>query len=139
MQSGGEYSIKHDICKWNYTFYTTFQITKSGEPVTKLDTSSPKQPFELIFFAATESCSANWLRVLKTDEQKQQRVIVSVPSAVHSHKPPLDKLLTEMGVLNENSKCLEIFGRYLIPNWTTFGNQCLKFQDLNYFEKMWYK
>ena len=58
-------------------------------------------------------------------------VICSVPSAVHSHKPPLDSLLQKMfspqldldwAALSK----LEIFGRNLQPGWTTVGNQpCL--------------
>ena len=56
-------------------------------------------------------------------------VIISVPSAFHSHKPPLDNLL-QMYVGDdedwERKRKLEIFGRNLLPGWTTVGNQpCL--------------
>ena len=94
---------------------------------------SSKHPYELIFFASRESCKKKWETILGNGEK--QRVIVSVPSAIHSHKPPLSQIFQELNVIQEDSKCLEIFGRYLIPNWTTFGDQCLKFQDINYFYK----
>ena len=33
------------------------------------------------------------------------------------------------------SEKLELFGRYLLPGWTTFGNEALKFQQLAYFHQ----
>ena len=109
------------------------QITTSGEPISKLDAKSSKQPYELIFFASTETCKKKWETIL--GNSAEQRVIVSVPSGIHSHKPPLHQIFTELKVIQEDSHCLEIFGRYLIPNWTTFGNQSLKLQNIKYFYK----
>ena len=88
----------------------------------------------MIYFATRESSKQKWESILANNVK--ERVIVSVPSAIHSHKPPLDKIFRELNVIEENSNCLEIFGRYLIPHWTTFGNQCLKFQNIKYFEKL---
>lgn len=33
--------------------------------------------------------------------------------------------------LPENPKCLEIFARYLLPEWTSWGLEVLKFQHLS--------
>ena len=62
------------------------------------------------------------------------RVIISVPSAIHSHKPPLIEVFKELNMIDENSECLEIFGRNLTPGWTTFGNEALKLQNIRYFD-----
>ena len=58
---------------------------------------------------------------------------LSVPSAIHSHKPPLDEILSDLGLLKNRGKRLELFARYLMPNWTSFGNQVLKLQQRQYF------
>ena len=64
-----------------------------------------------------------------------RRVIISVPSTIHSHKPPLIEVLIELNMIDANSECLEIFGRYLTPGWTTFGNEALKLQNIHYFDR----
>ena len=33
--------------------------------------------------------------------------------------------------LSTNPKCLEIFARYLLPGWTSWGLEVLKFQHLS--------
>ena len=66
-------------------------------------------------------------------QNSSKRVIVSVPSAIHSHKPPLVKVFEELKIIDEHSTCLEIFGRYLTPHWTTFGNEAIKLQNIKYF------
>ena len=60
-------------------------------------------------------------------------VLVSTPSGIHSHKPPLWPVLRDLGILKIDDQCLEIFGRYLLPNTVTVGNQCLIFQDKDVF------
>ena len=39
----------------------------------------------------------------------------------------------DLGILKIDDQCLEIFGRYLLPNTVTVGNQCLIFQDKDVF------
>nr|XP_022319134.1 methyltransferase-like protein 4 isoform X3 [Crassostrea virginica] len=48
-------------------------------------------------------------------------VIMSVPCALHSVKPPLDEVLKRY--LKENPRCLELFARNMWPNWTSWGNE----------------
>lgn len=56
-------------------------MTKSGETICDFSYSSVKQPFEfLIFGCLNENLST------KIPDKK---IIMSVPSAIHSHKPPI--------------------------------------------------
>jgi len=81
-----------------------------------------KKPYEQIIIATARD---------KDLEIENDYVFVSIPSLVHSHKPPIFPLLQKQGFIfpEQKDKCLEIFGRYLLPNCTTYGNQCLLFQD----------
>ena len=105
------------------------KVTRSGEPVVDLD-KIHKQTFEYLFVCSRQDITAAAAGAFVP------RIICSVPSAVQSHKPPLSDVLDKVfGVKAEKeSRNLEVFGRYLLPHWTTVGNQCLKFQDLKYFE-----
>lgn len=60
------------------------QITASGEPVCSFSSPNGKQPFEQIILACKSSRNCDRLKVLNG------KIIVSVPSALHSHKPPLE-------------------------------------------------
>ena len=78
-------------------------------------------------------------------EELKNKVLCSVPSAVQSHKPPLAEVIEDafgIGASDLRSniplsglRCLEVFGRYLLPGWTTVGNQCLMLQGEHYFEE----
>ena len=56
-------------------------------------------------------------------------VLISTPSGIHSHKPPLWPLLRDLNLVQADDQCLEFFGRYLLPNTVTVGNQSLLLQD----------
>ena len=64
-------------------------------------------------------------------DAKDGLVIFSVPSGIHSQKPPMTDLRNavvgrQMYRSWERLDKLEIFGRYLLPGWVTVGNQpCL--------------
>ncbi|TMS09126.1 Methyltransferase-like protein 4 [Larimichthys crocea] len=62
---------------------------------------------------------------------EDQRLIVSVPSALHSQKPSLSEVLKPY--VGGEAKCLELFARCLQPGWTSWGNEVLKFQHTSYF------
>ena len=73
---------------------------------------------------------------LANAEELEKKVLCSVPSAVQSHKPPLVEVIEDaFGINAGESRCLEVFGRYLLPGWTTVGNQCLMLQGEHYFEE----
>ncbi|XP_062612311.1 N(6)-adenine-specific methyltransferase METTL4-like [Saccostrea cucullata] len=60
------------------------------------------------------------------------RVIISVPCALHSVKPPLFEVLKKY--LKENPRCLELFARNLWPHWTSWGNEVLLHQHMDFYE-----
>lgn len=106
------------IAKWYWV-----KVTMSGETVCDFSETHGKQPYELLIIGASESNS----------EIPREKLIVSVPSAMNSHKPPLSEIFAPY--LKENPKCLEIFARYLLPNWTSFGYEALKFQHISFFTR----
>ncbi|GBG82168.1 hypothetical protein CBR_g34449 [Chara braunii] len=59
-------------------------------------------------------------------------VIISRPGA-HSRKPVLRRLLEGFVPGQGVVKPLELFARNLLPGWTSWGNEPLKFQDQKYF------
>ncbi|XP_014667341.1 PREDICTED: methyltransferase-like protein 4 isoform X2 [Priapulus caudatus] len=61
------------------------------------------------------------------------QVLVSVPCSIHSRKPPLSEVLRKY--VAPGSQCLEMFARNLVPGWTCWGNDVLKFQHVDYFVK----
>lgn len=82
-----------------------------------------KQPFERIIFGVKK----NSARAIPNPDNK--KVIMSIPSAIHSHKPPLCELLKPY--LPKEPRCLELFARYLLPSWTSYGNEVLKLQHMS--------
>nr|CAD7447429.1 unnamed protein product [Timema bartmani] len=103
------------------------KVTRSGKPVCSFSDPPGKQPFEQIIFGWKETKD----RVLPLPPDGM--VVVSVPSAIHSHKPPLSELLSTF--LPENPQCLELFARYLLPGWTSWGLEVLKLQDIMLYEQ----
>lgn len=107
------------ISKWYW-----MKITQTGQPVCDFSDPPGKQPYEQIIFGSKKT-------LFKIPDN--QKLVVSVPSAIHSHKPPLIKLLKPF--LPENPVCLEVFARYLLPNFTSYGNEVLRFQHESLYEK----
>ncbi|KAI4466635.1 n6-adenosine-methyltransferase [Holotrichia oblita] len=114
--------------KWKVKYMRKWywmKVTIAGEPICNFSEPPGKQPFEQIVFAARD-------RDIFVDIP-DERLVVSVPSALHSHKPPLEKLLQKF--LPVNSKRLEIFARYLLPNWTSYGLEAIRFQHCSLYEE----
>lgn len=63
----------------------------------------------------------------------ENRIICSVPLNQHSRKPPLNQILEPF--LPRNPRCLEMFARSLTPEWDSWGNETIKFQNLSYYVK----
>ena len=120
-------SIQEWLSLWNLKLLTKWywlKVTKSGEPITNFD-HPHKKPYELLILACSNPESFKDL--------PQEQIVISVPSGFHSHKPPLVQIFRELAHLSDNDKCLELFGRYLLPNCVTVGNQCLLFQNADIF------
>lgn len=134
------------------------QVTKSIQPICSFSDPPGKQPFEQIIFGSPKGSSVS----------VEDKLVVSIPSAIHSHKPPLTGKCNKkqsltinknlgtlvlvvifigtaffvgvsellMPLLPENPKCLEIFARYLLPNWTSYGLEAIKLQHESLFKEV---
>ncbi|CAG9864046.1 unnamed protein product [Phyllotreta striolata] len=105
------------VSKWYW-----MKITKKGEPICNFSDPPGKQPFERIIFAH---------RTRSEPLPENGKLIVSIPSAIHSHKPPLAEVLQQY--LPNDPECLEVFARYLVPGWTSYGNEAIKLQHESLF------
>lgn len=103
---------------WNIPFC---KVTRSGEPVTPLtDAAHGKRPYERILLARRRTQQCNNIEI------PDGLVLCSIPSGIHSHKPPLTDTLK--GYVPPHPNCLEIFARSLVPGWTSYGLEVLKLQ-----------
>ncbi|NWV24237.1 METL4 protein, partial [Origma solitaria] len=119
------WSVK-TLAEWHWV-----KITRAGEFVMPLD-SLHKKPYEVLVLGRVQGDAKEALRksenVLPIPEHK---LIVSIPCSLHSHKPPLAAILAEF--IKPDVECLELFARNLQPGWTSWGNEVLKFQHIDYF------
>ena len=76
-------------------------MTLSGEPVCPFSQPPGKQPYEQLVFGLYEGNNDNsvkdlafWNDFRRCLLPEEGKVILSVPSAIHSHKPPLSGNLT---------------------------------------------
>ena len=111
-------AVEEMMRRWEVERLTTWywlKLTTFGQTI--CDFSHSKQPYEVLIVGQS-------IKRKEKLEAGQETVIMSVPSAVPSHKPPLDDLLTALTGDNYGKKRkLEIFGRNLSPGWVTLGNQ----------------
>ncbi|KAL1124613.1 hypothetical protein AAG570_001237 [Ranatra chinensis] len=113
---------------WGVQYTATWfwiKVTKYGELICPLFEPNGKKPYERILIGSKAD------RNLKCPEE--YKCIVSIPSAIHSHKPPLVEVLQPY--IPDNADCLELFARYLLPGWTSFGDQVLSLQQSLLFNK----
>ncbi|NXB26317.1 METL4 protein, partial [Rhagologus leucostigma] len=114
------------LAEWHWV-----KITTGGEFVLPLD-SLHKKPYEVLVLGRVQGdvqeASRKSEGVLPIPEHQ---LIVSIPCSLHSHKPPLAAVLAEF--IKPDVECLELFARNLQPGWTSWGNEVLKFQHIDYF------
>ncbi|XP_054263799.1 N(6)-adenine-specific methyltransferase METTL4 [Macrosteles quadrilineatus] len=109
--------------KWGLHLVATWfwlKVTRSGEPVCQFSPPPGKQPYERILFGSVAGRTV--------PQPLDNQCIVSVPSSIHSHKPPLVEVIKPF--LPAEPKCLELFARYLLPDWTSAGDQVLSLQNI---------
>ncbi|KAH8247018.1 hypothetical protein KR032_006954, partial [Drosophila birchii] len=82
-----------------------------------------KQPYEMLYVACHADAPAGYGEAIRNTE-----MLLSVPSIVHSHKPPLLDWLREH-LQPKEPNCLELFARYLQPQFTSVGLEVLKLMD----------
>ncbi|XP_058871196.1 N(6)-adenine-specific methyltransferase METTL4 isoform X2 [Acipenser ruthenus] len=121
------------LAEWQWV-----KITKSGEFVFPLE-SPHKKPYEILVLGRYKKIKDKSPSTpeVKTNTFPDCKLIISVPSTLHSQKPSLADVLKEF--VDPEAKCLELFARNLQPGWTSWGNEVLKFQHLSYFniEETW--
>ncbi|ROT76131.1 putative methyltransferase-like protein 4 [Penaeus vannamei] len=113
--------------KWGVHLVATWywlKVTKGGEPVTPFAASHGKRPYERLLIAS--NCEKD------KDTIPDGLVICSVPSGIHSHKPPLDELLKRFS--SPEPRCLELFCRSLLPGWTCYGLEVVRLNHSFLFE-----
>nr|XP_019943107.1 PREDICTED: methyltransferase-like protein 4 [Paralichthys olivaceus] len=108
------------------------KVTTSGQFVFPLD-SAHKKPYEVLVLGRYRPSADLSTSSSETSEVpvEDSRLIVSVPSALHSQKPSLSEVLKRY--VGAEASCLELFARSLQPGWTSWGNEVLKFQHTSYF------
>ncbi|KAJ8717796.1 hypothetical protein PYW07_005726 [Mythimna separata] len=114
--------------KWGVEYVATWYWLKVAvdlQPLCEFGTGSKKQPYERIILG----------KVGDVNDVPDCQLLVSVPSALHSHKPPLLDILTPF-VKAENPQTLELFARYLLPNTTSVGYEPLKWQHDSLYEEV---
>ncbi|XP_036761733.1 N(6)-adenine-specific methyltransferase METTL4 isoform X1 [Manis pentadactyla] len=115
------------VAEWHWV-----KITNSGEFVFPLD-SPHKKPYEGLILGRVQEKAALPIRNadVKVLPIPDHKLIVSVPCTLHSHKPSLAEVLKDY--IKPDGECLELFARNLQPGWTSWGNEVLKFQHVDYF------
>ncbi|KAK3089573.1 hypothetical protein FSP39_004726 [Pinctada imbricata] len=111
---------------WNVQYLTDWfwiKVTTKGQMVYDIN-SDHKKPYELMVLGRYQSGHQDNSAEKSSLEVPENLVIVSVPSALHSMKPPLNDIL--MKFLPEKPRCLELFARNLWPGWTSWGNEFKK-------------
>jgi N(6)-adenine-specific DNA methyltransferase len=111
--------------KWKVSFVNYWywiKIAENNEPVVSL-LSKQRKPYEILIIGSFG----------EPENNVDEKIIFCQPTK-HSQKPPLVKEFREI-MKNDSMECLEIFARNLNSNCVSWGNEVLKFQDLNYFER----
>ncbi|OQV17974.1 putative Methyltransferase-like protein 4 [Hypsibius exemplaris] len=106
--------------------WTWVKVTRSGEPVYSVD-SLHKKPYEKLVFGRRVGKRV-WRKV------PDGLVFVSVPSAIHSHKPNLSTVLKPYLAGGDGARCLELFARSLTSGWTSWGLEVLRLQNSRLFQ-----
>ncbi|KAF2276231.1 MT-A70-domain-containing protein [Westerdykella ornata] len=97
------------------------KTTIKGEPMFSLG-SEWRKPYEVLLLG--RAAPNSWTTMTAAPEIKR-RVIAAVPD-IHSRKPCLKELI-EPFMPGPDYCALEIFARYLVAGWTSWGNEVLKF------------
>lgn len=96
------------------------KTTSRGEPVTQID-GIWRKPYEVLLLGQAQESR---LQVAKPAGHVIRRILAGVPD-FHSRKPCLKALIDAR--LPEGYQALEVFARYLVRGWTSWGNEVLKY------------
>lgn len=110
--------------RWNVGLveeWVWIKTTTRGQPMFDID-NAMRKPYEILLLGRTAPNS--WTTMAHAPDVRR-RVIVAVPD-VHSRKPCLKELFESY--LPAEYSALEVFARYLVAGWTSWGNEVLKYQ-----------
>ena len=116
--------------KWNVGLIEEWiwvKTTIHGEPMFDMD-STLRKPYEILLLG--RAAPNSWTTMAAAPTIKK-RVIVAVPD-VHSRKPCLKELLEPYMPDVDDYSALEVFSRYLVSGWTSWGNEVLKYNASQY-------
>lgn len=103
------------------------KVKPNGEFLTELD-HTQRKPYEPILIGRRPNAISS-----QRSTFPMRKIICSVPLDQHSRKPPLNEIFSTY--IPNDASCLEMFSRSLLPGWTSWGNECLKFQHEQFFVK----
>ncbi|KZS21149.1 Methyltransferase 4-like protein [Daphnia magna] len=118
---------------WKLTYIATWfwiKVTVSGKFVCEWNGPSGKHPFERVILARKMHSVKEGLKSVPIPDKQ---IFVSIPCAIHSFKPPLQKLLQPF--LEAGGQALELFARSLLPDTISLGNQVPLLQHVSLFEE----
>ncbi|XP_050352898.1 DNA N6-methyl methyltransferase [Nymphalis io] len=114
--------------EWGVEYVTTWYWLKLNidlAPLCDFSAGCKKQPYERVMIG----------KIGDVKNIPCDLLLASVPSALHSHKPPLLDLLRSC-IAVKDVKVLELFARYLLPNTTSVGFEPLKWQHISLYEEI---
>ncbi|KAI5362907.1 putative DNA methylase, N-6 adenine-specific, S-adenosyl-L-methionine-dependent methyltransferase [Septoria linicola] len=95
------------------------KTTAKGEPVTPLEgTWNGRKPYEVLLIGRKRPAH------ILPKEGIKRRVLIGVPD-LHSRKPCLKEMIEDL--IGHDGKTLEVFARYLVSGWWSWGDECVKF------------
>ncbi|KAK3117009.1 hypothetical protein LTR53_002030 [Teratosphaeriaceae sp. CCFEE 6253] len=100
------------------------KTTATGEPVSALE-SVWRKPYEVLLLGRRQRVGTGARRV---DGEVKRRVLVGVPDLL-SRKPCLRKLIEPLMPRGGEYRALEVFARYLVAGWWSWGDECIKFNS----------
>lgn len=98
------------------------KTTVHGEPVTPLG-GVWRKPYEVLLLGRRRRRAGD-TQMFKMGIKR--RVIVAVPD-LHSRKPCLKELIEPLLPGEARYRALEVFSRYLVEGWWSWGDECIKF------------
>ncbi|KAL1593499.1 hypothetical protein SLS59_009194 [Nothophoma quercina] len=106
------------------------KTTTTGEPMFDID-DAMRKPYEVLLLGRA---AGNTWTTMNHAPNPKKRIIAAVPD-IHSRKPCLKELLEPYMPDSSDYNALEIFARYLVAGWTSWGNEVLKYNSDMYWAK----
>ncbi|KAJ3221598.1 Methyltransferase-like protein 4 [Clydaea vesicula] len=105
------------------------KVTTAGEWVFNLQETDNRKPYERIIIGKVKDYASEKISYKAIPYHLG---IVSVPGK-HSRKPNLSDIFNKYFSSDDDVNKLEMFARNLTEGYTSWGNECLKFNNLSYY------